>query len=291
MGKFIITEQEKQQIKRLYNLITEAKTSDEIKEEFKTKFPCIVWNYDGAEFKEEGGKSVVTFFGKQLFGNIKETIDGEGEVSDGLYQGYKFKFSCKDGKFDREDIAKSAAQTEVENKLNSFPCITKNWVTEYIIRKTSDGKYIIGYQNNGGGRTWFNMYNQTYICKGGSLDGLEGKFECDGDTIKWGDITKNSTTKTVVKREVPSFFTEVTKDYPIIVGMRDNKNNEGLIYEIQKKLKELNKYNAEPDGQFGPLTYSAVVAFQKENKDEDGNPLVPDGKVGPKTLKAMGFIK
>ena len=48
------------------------------------------------------------------------------------------------------------------------------------------------------------------------------------------------------------------------------------VREIQRKL------NIAADGDFGPATHAAVVAFQKSKG------LVPDGVVGPKTLKALG---
>ena len=73
--------------------------------------------------------------------------------------------------------------------------------------------------------------------------------------------------------------------------MRDHtfEPENGLIYQLQKKLKELNLYTGELDGQFGPLTNKAVIAFQKTGKDADGKPLVVDGKVGPKTIQSLGL--
>jgi hypothetical protein len=287
--KFLITEEERIKIRRMYNLIIEEKTPDEIKKEFKTRFPCVAWQNITNKFKEENGKSIVTYFDKFLKGNMKLTIDGEAEVLDGLYVGRKENFWCEGDTYKEKTITKSAAETEVENKLESFPCITKEIGTNYLIRKTSDGKYFIGFSNALKGRTWCNLDDKTYFDKGGTTDGEKGSWSCEGDTVKW-DKTQAGTTKKVIERETPISFGYVTKDYPIIRGMRDN-DEEGLIYQIQKKLKELGKYKEEPDGQFGRKTYDAVVAFQKENKDENGNPLVPDGKVGPITLKAMGFIR
>lgn len=40
------------------------------------------------------------------------------------------------------------------------------------------------------------------------------------------------------------------------------------------------------DGNFGPGTHSATVAWQKTHKDVEGKPLVPDGIVGAKTWNA-----
>ena len=59
--------------------------------------------------------------------------------------------------------------------------------------------------------------------------------------------------------------------------------------EEESIQKELNLYTGEPDGQFGPLTYAAVIAFQKTGKDAAGKPLVVDGKVGPNTIQALGL--
>jgi peptidoglycan hydrolase-like protein with peptidoglycan-binding domain len=41
------------------------------------------------------------------------------------------------------------------------------------------------------------------------------------------------------------------------------------------------------DGDFGPLTETAVKAFQADYYDFDGNPLKVDGVVGPKTWTAL----
>jgi len=286
MGKFIITEQEKQQIKRLYNLITEQKTEDEMRTEFETKFPCRKWKL--GTFKEEGGTISYTWYSKSTKSNIKFNLDGTLEYLDGSYQGSKVKFECKDGEYVETTTQKSQTEIDVDNKLKNFPCLDQD-SENFKIRKTSDGKIIIGSRDtNNGGYIWYNLDDSTYFCKGGSLDGEKGKFSCSGETIQWGDITQSGTTKTVTNRLTPTHFSNVTKESPIIYGMRDN-DEEGLIYEIQKKLKELNLYTGEPDGQFGPITLKAVEAFQASNNDVDGNPLVKDGKVGPKTIKALGF--
>ena len=53
------------------------------------------------------------------------------------------------------------------------------------------------------------------------------------------------------------------------------------VREIQRRLKELGYYSGSADGNFGPATEKAVMAFQKANK------LSADGKVGEKTLAKL----
>lgn len=288
MGKFVITEQEKQHIKRLYNLITEAKTEDEMRTEFETKFPCTNW--DSGTFKEEGGTISNIEYAKNAKSNLKYNLDGTMEVIDGVKQGKKYTFECKDGKYKSTVTQKSQAEIDIENKLKNFPCLEQD-IDDWFLRRKSDGKTIIGDDSiNAGGYIWYNLDDSTYFCKGGRLDGEKGKFSCndDGNGIVWGDVTQSGTSKNVTQRVTPMNFWEVTKESPIIYGMRDG-DDEGLIYDIQKKLKELNLYTGDLDGQFGPATLKAVKAFQTNNKDTDGNQLASDGKIGPKTIKALGF--
>jgi len=54
------------------------------------------------------------------------------------------------------------------------------------------------------------------------------------------------------------------------------------VKEIQQALKDKGFDPGEIDGDFGPGTEAAVIAFQKSEG------LLPDGKVGPNTLKALG---
>jgi hypothetical protein len=136
-----------------------------------------------------------------------------------------------------------------------------------------------------------NLDDETYLVKGGAPDGQQGNFHCHGNEVKFLE-TKSGTKKSVNKRQTPYYFVDVKSSEPIVRGMRDSsaEPENGLIYLIQKKLKELSLYTGEPDGQFGPLTYNAVIAFQKTGKDADGKPLVVDGKVGPKTIASLGLI-
>ena len=57
------------------------------------------------------------------------------------------------------------------------------------------------------------------------------------------------------------------------------------VREVQKRLKELGYYKGSADGDFGPATEKAVIAFQKANG------LTADGKVGEKTLAKLNSSK
>ena len=58
-------------------------------------------------------------------------------------------------------------------------------------------------------------------------------------------------------------------------------NDSDEVREMQKKLKELGYYKGSADGDFGPATEKAVMAFQKANG------LTADGKAGSKTLAKL----
>lgn len=60
-----------------------------------------------------------------------------------------------------------------------------------------------------------------------------------------------------------------------------------LVQELLKSFA-YPPYDPGPvDGDFGPLTETAVKAFQADYYDFDGNPLKVDGIVGPKTWAAL----
>ncbi len=69
------------------------------------------------------------------------------------------------------------------------------------------------------------------------------------------------------------------------------KGNRGpKVVELQKLLTERG-YPVEAIGTFGPKTYNAVRAFQSQNLDQHGQPLVVDGKVGPITWWSLTHPK
>ena len=53
------------------------------------------------------------------------------------------------------------------------------------------------------------------------------------------------------------------------------------VWQLQERLKELGYYTGEVDGQFGPGTREAVIAFQKKNG------LDADGLAGEETQKVL----
>jgi len=58
-----------------------------------------------------------------------------------------------------------------------------------------------------------------------------------------------------------------------------------------QKLLSARGYPLEALGTFGPKTYQAVRAFQSQNMDQHGQPLVVDGKVGPLTWWSLNNPK
>lgn len=71
-----------------------------------------------------------------------------------------------------------------------------------------------------------------------------------------------------------------TSAQPVLsrLGSRSNE-----VKQIQSKLKSLGMYSGAVDGIFGPVTRSAVIAFQKSVG------LTADGIAGPATLKYLGL--
>ena len=58
-------------------------------------------------------------------------------------------------------------------------------------------------------------------------------------------------------------------------------SNGDQVRQVQKKLKQLNFYKGNVDGDFGKATEKAVIAFQNQYK------LTPDGKVGSQTMAKL----
>jgi hypothetical protein len=69
---------------------------------------------------------------------------------------------------------------------------------------------------------------------------------------------------------------EPTPEPPLSSGSRGEK-----VEELQKRLQALGYYSGEIDGQFGPGTRDAVVAFQRNNG------LEADGLAGTETLNVL----
>jgi len=281
-------------IKEVMGILKEE-TIEDLKKILQTKFPNTAWPEKSIE--RQGDNIVAKGFSKLKNGNFIITYNTADdfyftEYIDGANKGLKIK-NYGDNKRDYEVVTRSAAYTKYDEKVKNFPCLSDVDSPNYI-RVTNDGKTIAAFDwesTTGEPQMVFlNLDDSTYYNRGGSLDGEQGKISCNGNNLKFVK-TKSGTKKSVNKRVTPNYFNEVTTSEPIVRGMRDRsaEPENGLIYLIQKKLKELNLYTVEPDGQFGPLTYAAVIAFQKTAKDSAGKPLVVDGKVGPNTISALGL--
>jgi hypothetical protein len=278
-------------IKNIMGVLKEE-TEEDLRKILKDKFPSHTFR---GKIERQGDNIVEKGFSKTRNSNFISTYKTSDdffvtEIIDGPHKGLKLKrFEGRE----TEVIGKSDLYTKYQEKLKSYPCIDK--MERSKIRESGNGKIVVGWENNGDGSAGGTIYvvldDNTYYVRGGEIDGEQGKFSCDGKNIKWGEVTKAGTSKKVSRKSSATYFSDVTNSDPLKYGMRDSsiEPENGLIYQLQKKLKELNLYNAEPDGQFGPITYKAVVEFQKTGKDADGNPLVKDGIAGPKTIKALGL--
>jgi hypothetical protein len=76
-----------------------------------------------------------------------------------------------------------------------------------------------------------------------------------------------------------------TMNFPI---KRNDRGSE--VEQVQTLLKQ-SGYPLDIDGIFGTQTYNAVRAFQSQNLDQHGQPLVVDGKVGPLTWWSLNHPK
>lgn len=121
------------------------------------------------------------------------------------------------------------------------------------------------------------------------------------DDGKFGPVTKNAVISYQQDRAAGSFF---AFSFPLkvdgIVGPATwgrltpptvKKGSKGsTVRLLQESLKSFPNPHYDPgpiDGDFGPLTETAVKAFQTDFTDWQGNPLVVDGIVGPKTWEAL----
>lgn len=69
---------------------------------------------------------------------------------------------------------------------------------------------------------------------------------------------------------------EVTPEPALHNGSQGEK-----VWKLQERLRDLGYYTGEVDGQFGPGTRDAVIAFQKRNR------LDADGLAGEETQKVL----
>ena len=72
------------------------------------------------------------------------------------------------------------------------------------------------------------------------------------------------------------FTAEVTPEPALHTGSQGEK-----VWKLQERLQALGYYEGEVDGQFGPGTRDAVIAFQKKNG------LDADGLAGEETQKVL----
>ena len=72
------------------------------------------------------------------------------------------------------------------------------------------------------------------------------------------------------------FTAEVTPEPALHTGSQGEK-----VWKLQERLQALGYYEGEVDGQFGPGTRDAVIAFQKKNG------LDADGLAGDETQKVL----
>ncbi|NBB10251.1 hypothetical protein GVN17_11635 [Pseudomonas sp. SLFW] len=68
---------------------------------------------------------------------------------------------------------------------------------------------------------------------------------------------------------------------PAFVRLEDTPVKNAKVKEVQQRLKALGIDPGKIDGEYGPHTTAAVIAFQTMNR------LVADGIVGPATARAL----
>lgn len=69
------------------------------------------------------------------------------------------------------------------------------------------------------------------------------------------------------------------------------KGDRGTQVRDVQRLLNTRGYPVDIDSQFGPATYKATRAFQSQNLDQHGQPLVVDGSVGPLTWWSLSHPK
>jgi hypothetical protein len=69
--------------------------------------------------------------------------------------------------------------------------------------------------------------------------------------------------------------------------IKKGEDNARIVKAVQARLNETGCGPLEVDGDFGPMTFTAVKLFQSTHRDQLGNPLEIDGKVGAITWAVL----
>lgn len=125
----------------------------------------------------------------------------------------------------------------------------------------------------------FGTYTQWAVkqfqkATGHSQDGWFGPKTCKSLNEKiTGVVTAEATSQVVVQ----------VFDCPNI-NLSEGSTQKDLVTKLQNELKKLGYYTRQVDGDFGPYTTAAVIAFQKAKG------LTQDGVFGPATCKTLGAV-
>ena len=122
-------------------------------------------------------------------------------------------------------------------------------------------------QGNDNSNGWIDLTGSTPQPVDGEGTPVPEYFNTSGPII-----TTTSATSTPVPEDAPS---------PTPKSLQKGFTDSDAVREVQKRLKELGYYKGSADGDFGPATEKAVIAFQKDHG------LTADGKVGEKTLSKL----
>ena len=127
------------------------------------------------------------------------------------------------------------------------------------VEPTSD----LTYDDSG----WIDLTGSTPQPLGSEVTPVPDYFNTAGPIL-----TTTSATSTPAPADAPS---------PTPKSLQKGFTDSDAVREVQKRLKELGYYKGSADGDFGPATEKAVIAFQKDHG------LTADGKVGEKTLSKL----
>ena len=127
------------------------------------------------------------------------------------------------------------------------------------VEPTSD----ITYDDSG----WIDLTGSTPQPLGSEVTPVPDYYNTAGPIL-----TTTSASSTPAPADAPS---------PTPKSLQKGFTDSDAVREVQKRLKELGYYKGSADGDFGPATEKAVIAFQKDHG------LTADGKVGEKTLSKL----